>query len=437
MKNTLGQAVRGLASVLFAVVLVGCAPFPSKPSRGERYDEICHYLGIDESEQAPNGDLRAAHSDSLDVFGKRAESDPGVFKDSSAAKDIALARQHLNKVRLDYERFECRKELSNRIYYDRPLLVTAIAAGAAAIVHANAYLIGGVGLAAGGMAAFKTYNQPDKDRDAFLSAYAQLTCAYDETHSLALSQGTDKAKYNRAALELAMATVAGEIGPLTIDGVKLTPAEKATLAAANAALDAAHKAVIAVNQSIADYDRLSTLIYKTTDTVDIIARTASRTNGTYSAFSSEIESAYTAVGQSQNATDQAKQGVMTAGAAEKASESTTAATGTGTKAKTGPEKTAEKLNAQGSADLAQQIRDLLIPTSCNPGQASSACPLAAKGTVPVDVSTGKQLQAWTVGVSVSTGDISKLVQIATIVTENLPTPSYAEIAANVAGCVAK
>jgi hypothetical protein len=417
---------------------------------------------------------RVADGDNVKNFwDRRVEPDPNWFQVNSGARDIVLARQNLNGIRLDYQRFECRKELSNRVYYDRPLLVTAIVAGAAAIAKSNPYVLAGVGLAAGGVATFKTYNHPDTDRDAFLSTYAQLTCVYDQSHSLALSQGIDKAIYDRAAVELAIAAVTADVAPLNVEGAKLSPSQKATLVAANAALDAGKKAVPAITASISDYNTISTLIYATTNRIDIAARNANRTNGSYSSFTTEIKNAYVAAGQSQNSAQQAKEGASKAEALQAASEAANANQPSAAAAKKGSggaevADAIKKLNVTGNIELSSSIAALKLPVSCTDKAPVGTCVGApgsngaganasnedqavqrqqsVKPTTGVteiasisntDSQTNKPLQAFSIGSSKTTGDIAKLIRLSEISNENLPSPSYAEIKLGIAACEVK
>lgn len=430
--------VAGLTLVSCCLMLTACAPFPSRPTPGETYDEVCHYLGDDKTNMPANRANAAVDGTAASGYDRRVPGDPNWYEPASAAQDIAIARMYVNDKRMAFQRFECRKELSNRIYYDRPLLVTAIVAGAAALAKANAYIIGGVGLTAGALATFKTYNHPDSDRDAFLTAYGQLTCVYDETHSLALTAASDKAIYNRDALQLAIESVGADVGPLSVADAKLTPGQKATLAAANTALDAGNKALEAANASIANYGRISTTIYKTTTAIDMAARNVNKTNGNYSAFTSEIKAAYTAAGQAQSTTQQAKQQVAAADAAQKSTE--TANAGTAAPAKNTPPQIIKALQAleSGSTELTQQISNLKFNSSCTIAAPKSLCPdvqASAKGAT--NQSVGKPIQAAAIGTSTTTGDVSKLVRLAAIVTEDLPVPAYSEILGNVSACAAK
>jgi hypothetical protein len=437
--NALVRRATVLLSI-FAVslLLTACA---TGGSRRGQYNEICQDRQEPGAQGVGNDPARHEKETARttdDVGDARVSPDPKLYLDGGKAQDIAQARRRLLHVRRDYERFECQQEISNRNVYDRPLLATAIVATAAALAKANAYIIGGIGLTAGGIAAFKSYNHPDSDRDAFLTAYAQLTCAYDETHSLALNVGIDKMTYDRDAVQIAIAAVSNDIAPLTGDQSNLTAQQKAVLTAANAAIAAGNKAIDNTNQALSDYNRISTIIYKTVDSIDITARTVNKTNGTNTSFTSSLKDAYAAAGQIKAATDDAKKKVDTADAAQKAAGMLPATAPAAGKKLSINAEAARRLTS-GNSNLLAGLSTLKFQSSCKSGAPADICDQVttdSKG-IATNTSTNAQLPASQILSDNASGDISKLVSLAALATNNMPSPSYADIIAAVTACVPK
>jgi hypothetical protein len=89
-------------------------------------------------------------------------------------------------------------------------------------------------------------------------------------------------------------------------------------------------------------------------------------------------------------------------------------------------------------DCQQGVATLTFQSSCNPGVQTEACDrvMTDKNGFATDMSTHAQLRASEI-LTDKTGDISKLVSLAALATNNLPSPSYTEIIANVTACVPK
>lgn len=439
MKSILKVCLMSFPAMTMLLPLCACSPTGSVKRSELRYNEICDVIGSEQEQQKSGVQSHDAGREPVD---------PAHYRDGSVEHDIAQARRHLNNVRRDYERFDCEQEHKNR-HYDYPLLATALVASGAALAKANAYVLGGIGLTAGGIVAAKAYKHPDTDRDTYLEAYKELTCVYDATHVLKYNLKMDTLKVDRLALREAIAIVNTDIGKYSSDS-KQTDVDKAAIKAAQTAVDAGSKALTQIDAAVSDYKKMPGAIYSTTDAIDYVARKASITEGSYSTFNASIKDAYKAAGENKANADDFKSSVAAATGAAATIDATPAAAAATSKTKHalfGISKATASLNVTFASACAPTDKNK--STGANNGTDSNAASNADaspsftcdsvsfnKGRASDSV-TGAELPASAALRDSGTSDVNKLISLATIAANDLPTPSYSEIVADVAACVPK
>jgi hypothetical protein len=407
-----------LLAVAAPMLLSACTPNVKKED-SYSYNEICE---------------RVAYADPIEM-----EPDaPGKYKEGSVARDIAQARFELNRIRVDYARFDCAAEHRNR-GYDYSLLGTAIVAGGAALAKANAYILGGIGLGAGGIATAKSYLHPDSDRDAYITAYQQLTCLYDSTRPLKQNISVETLLFDRTAMHAAMSAVRDDLSKLQTDAGKPTDAETTAIKAAQAALDAGDKALAQIATTLADYKNLPATIFEATHTLNFIARKASATNGTYTSFSTSIKDAYSAAGKADAATQDTKKGIADAQSAGAVAQSSNASQPNGTVSLQAKAAIKNLLFSARSLNLS----NVQLTTSCTKADDPTCGQLTFKADSQqrlihvLSLPSGAEVSAFSNINDDAASHLSKLVGATTIATENQPSPSYAEIVAKITTCLPK
>jgi hypothetical protein len=338
----------------------------------------------------------------------------------SPEEGIAAARLELADALADYKRYTCEMEHRNRSF-DYPLLGTALAASAAVLAKANTYVISGLGLTAAGLVTAKSYEHPDTQRDAFLDAYEQLTCLQDETQVLDYNNG------NIAKLLADQPLLLSQIGRVnavvTQAAAKSTDADKAVIKAANAALDAGHKALTQIETAMGDYKNIPTAMNRALHKIDYAGRKASLSHGDYAAFNGTIKSAFAAAAENKANMDAFKKSVA---AAQGAASTAAAAQTSGT---------LPSLKAQQNAQIAFTKS---IENHCKPGSTESICQyLAAQNDQLIESVSGREFSLSAIARDSTVDDVTKLINMAGKVADEMPSPAYADITASVAACVPK
>lgn len=393
MQSILISQPRGLIAMSLMLSLTACYPTHGVKSElaATHYNEVCEAI----EGSSPRTSAQCAEANDV-------------------AHDITTARRCVNEKRKRYERYFCEQEWSNK-HFNYSLIGTALIAGGAALAKANPYVLGGIGLAAGGISGLKTYQHPDTDRDASIAAYEQLTCIYDRSHILNHNQVEQRLEYDRGALHKAIGAVNADLAGIS-PAERETAAGKAAVKAAQTALDAGAGALKQIATSLGDYKTLPGLIDVSADAIDVAARKAFSTNGSYSGFQSAIKDAYTA-------------------AAKDAA---------------GKDDTADKAAAaKGAAAVATSVAGAL--PSAKPSNALFQLVRASKAIQPNsemlsilervgpsgELAARAELRAPLALADATSSDVVKLAAVAAIAVDDLPFPLYSAVIADINTCSPK
>ncbi len=395
--------LRSLTALGLASLLTGCYPTAGVKNSSNTYNEVCE---------------KVADSGPAPVAAACAEDDENKPVVITAA--VATARKCVNGKRANYARIYCEQEWSNK-KFNYSLLGTALVAGGAALAKADANVLGGIGAIAGGISGLKAYQHPDTSRDASVSAYEQLTCVYDRSYLLNAGLVQKQLEYDRENLRHMIGEVTSDLADLTSDD-RDSAAGKAAVKAAQESIAAGESALKQISTSLNDLANLPRLVYTTANSVDIAARKANNTSGSYDGFHTTIKDAYTAA---------AKDAVGKEDAAKKASSAQGAATASEAAVKAQKKKSSalEKLGGTSSTlDSALKAQDNKFIASIR---------ISGFQDNPFITSIqNSDLPAQHVRRSTSS-DTAKLASLAVIAVDDLPSPLYSAVAAEITGCAPK
>jgi hypothetical protein len=410
---------------LFPVTLcvAGCSWQPTKndiPKRGAT-DVIVHCSDFDDETFDPP----AASKYAL----------PEAFRNDTVAQDISRARRHVNRMRRCYQflgDFSAKKASQ----LDVPLIASAIFGTGALLYRANIDVVGGAGLAAGGISTAKLYYHPAADQQAYLAAEKQLTCIYDYTHVTRFTLAGDILANDRLLLENLIAQVNYKAGPLLYgDTSSQTSQQKALVKAVNDATTSVRKTLEAVEAALADYRQTPSAIYDTADRIDFSARDSARLTIAYADAINTIQSSINVTLQNKSTIADARTSLL------KAQASSGEAAKTPAPAKKADAKGAQDPKAQAVVDLTTR-KVANLPTSltttpqssCAPNQAD--CVGVATG---IDGSRGDNnafhLRAFDPIADAETDLIAKLLAVSEASLNDIPQPAFSEVRANIAKCI--
>jgi hypothetical protein len=185
---------------------------------------------------------------------------PGCTQD--ALPRLCQARWRLDRMRDEYAEALAAVQRERVWVYDVPLIGLAIGAAAAGIYGAHRDTLAGIGLGAASFGGFRSYANPDAQRQAYVAGLSALDCIGDSMHVFYQARN-DRAMLKAIPDDLMKQRAADE--KLL---ASLGAADADARDALNAALDAATTAVTVANTALTRIDSAPQDIVETISAVD-------------------------------------------------------------------------------------------------------------------------------------------------------------------------
>jgi hypothetical protein len=406
----------------------------------------------------PSSDARTNGLSYGATNGQTGLENPDIYRTDSVAREIATRRANVHGKAQSYQRLGC-EVASDEPKFDLPLIAAALAGAGSLFYGANLDVVGGIGLAAGGITAAKAYAHPDTTLVAYLKAEKEFMCVLDETDVLTFVDKVDVLYTDRDALSSAVTRLSEVAGPLLPPNEPTTAEGKAFAKAAQSALDGAEKTRKAIDEALANYMQLPASIDKAAGKIDFAARNSTLRSVTYAGAADSIKTALNASLENKVTVKEARTSLLTAANSAGTANALANAADEANKAKAQkPQMPTAESSSIASLRSAQTTVPLALPYSSFAEVQTNAAdgitrryslehiaPRTTNSRV-LDMLRGSeepfeaqhlmdQPLSRASSQTQSVDLISRIVRASQIATEDLPTPSFADVRADVALCI--
>jgi hypothetical protein len=394
-------------------LLVSCSLLNTRPGHPDSYNTA--YLHLEREWPTTVSNTKPG-----DVADKSGSQTP-VYLTAQTPGEIWQARGYSYNMHLRYQAAAYKAEdVQDALAI--PIFGLAVATVATAIGHASTVAVASVGLAGGSVAAGSSYLHPDKDATADQTASSALLCVVDQSKILN-DMSAVPLTLDKAALQDALNKLQTDSGALMNS---VNPADQTAKAAVQAVQTAADTAMQALDAAISQYVTLPSEIYQTADAIDQATKTVSPRVLDYSSVLKSLQTSAT----NQSTTDQAKSQVQTAGTTA-AKASSTGAPSPAARKVTMPSLTPSSTTNldTATAQVASATSATSIKTPKDPATAGVAgTPATGSGSKPQALSS--VLNDTTID------DMTRVTILAKSALDDVPSPNFSAIAANIKGCSA-
>jgi len=161
-----------------------------------------------------------------------------------------------------YYHIRARLDRIEQTAFDSTVLTLITTAVSAAFFHGGEQLVGGLGLAAGGVSAYRSYYDPNREGHTFNKASTTLQCFVDESSLITLQTPFRLVvlRRNIQRLKYKVVSAFGNVPPP--HDAKTTAEYTATAAAVTTAIDAADSVTVALTAEINAYLRQPNILRK-------------------------------------------------------------------------------------------------------------------------------------------------------------------------------
>lgn len=416
-----------------SVTVTGCSYLNTRPGHPESYNtdylQCERVWGLSAAKAIPHCKKYAEEEEakrksrSLDQEAEAARfnakrSTSAVYAIAKTPAEIAQARGYAFNLHLKYEAAAFKAaDVEDTLAV--PIFGLALGVAGAAIGQASPQAIAAAGLAGAGASAGWSYLHPDKDIATDQTAQAELLCVVNQSKVLNDISAVPLT-LDRAALQDAMASFQEHYGGILNGTTDVKPATKAAVEKVKAAADQAMKAL---NDAISQYASMPGEIYQAADTINGAAETAGARMLNYNDLLSSLKAA----ASNQSATDEAKK------TADEAKQDTKQVSDATVKQAEGKATTQEIK----STNLDAALQDTQQGAADGKAALSADADSPAAGKLGNPVEGGGQDKKTSLKNVLDDTTMSVLIrvtQLADIATNDIPSPDFAKMAANIKQC---